>query len=336
MAETVFVTGGTGMVGASLARRLVADGHRVRLLVRSRLHPFLRDLSFEPVYGDLGDVPALIAGMTGCRHVYHVAGAISYRPRDAKRLYDTNALGTRNVLAAAVRAGIKRVVHTSSTAAVGLSARPDQILDETAPFDRRFQNDPYAWTKHLAEEEVARAVGEGLDVVVVNPSTIYGSGDIYGNTTAIFPSLKRGRVFAAPPGGTSVVSVEDVVGGLLLAMERGQAGRRYILSAERLTYFELLNRIAELVGGPPVRRTLPVALERPLAAVAGLASLVAPGLPVTSHVIRFSFGYRYFSPARARDELGWVPKLTFDQAVQAAIQFVDASRGEVLQGSRGR
>jgi dihydroflavonol-4-reductase len=141
-------------------------------------------------------------------------------------------------------------------------------------------------------------------------------------------------MFAAPPGGTSVVSVEDVVGGLMLAMARGQAGRRYILSAEQLTYHELLNRIARLVGGPPVRWTLPAALEWPLAGAAALASMVAPGLPLTSHVIRFSFGYRYFSPARARDELGWVPKVTFDQAVRSAIAFVEASGREVLEGAR--
>lgn len=325
MAETVFVTGGTGMVGANLARRLIEDGHRVRLLVRARLHPFLEHLPYQPVPGDLADLDALDAGMAGCSQAYHVAGAVSYRVRDRRRLFETNVHGTRNVLAAAARAGVKRIVHTSSTAAVGMSERPHQVLDETTPFDRRFESDPYMWTKHLAEREVVRAAEGGLDAVIVNPSTIYGSGDVYRTTSSIFRSLKDGRVFAAPPGGNSVVSVDDVVRGLLLAMERGQTGRRYILSAERLTYREMLDRVAGLIGGTPVRWTLPAVLEWPLAAVAGVASTLVPSLPLTPSVIRFSFRYRYFSSARARTELGWEPKTAFEEAVRAAWQFAAAA-----------
>jgi dihydroflavonol-4-reductase len=321
MPETVFVSGGTGMVGANLARRLVRDGHRVRLLVRRRLHPFLEGLSFEPIAGDLADVPALARGMAGCTQVYHVAGAVSYRARDARRLYETNVLGTRNVLAAAARAGVTRVVHTSSTAAVGLSQRPEEVLDEDAPFHPRFDADPYMRTKHLAEEEVARAVEAGLDAVVVNPSTIYGAGDVYRNTTAVLDGLKRGRMIAAPPGGNSMVSVDDVVSGLLLAMERGRRGRRYILSAERMSYREMLDRMAVLAGGRPLRWTLPAVLERPLAAAAAVVSAVAPGVPLSAHVIRFSFRYRYFSAARAERELGWTPRTSFDDAVRAALEF---------------
>lgn len=324
-AETVFVTGGTGLLGANLARRLVADGHRVRLLMRAQRHPFLERVPIEWIPGDLADVPALIGGMRGCRWVYHVAGAVSYRPRDARRLYDTNVLGTRAVLAAAAQAGVARVVHTSSTAAVGVSARAEQVLDETAPFDRRFGRDPYMRTKHLAEREVERAVADGLDVVMVNPSTIYGGGDVNRNTSAVFPGVQRGKVLAAPPGGTAVVSVGDVVDGHLLAMERGQKGRRYILSSENLSYLELLNRIARVVGGPPVRRTIPGALEAPLAALAAVASTVVPSLAVTAPVIRFSFRYRYFTAARARAELGWAPRVPLEEALRAAWRFfVDA------------
>jgi dihydroflavonol-4-reductase len=250
---------------------------------------------------------------------------VSYLPRDRDRLHKTNVLGTRNLLTAAARAGVERVVHVSSTAAVGMSAHPHQVLDEAAPFDPRFAADPYMWSKHLAEEEVARAVGRGLDAVMVNPSTIYGSGDVYRNTTAVFPSLRRGRVLAAPPGGNSVVSVDDVVNGILLAMERGRTGRRYILSSERMTYHEMLNRMAALLGAKPIRWTLPAALERPLAAAARLVSALAPGVPLSPPVIRFSFGYRYFDAARAAAELAWVPQTSFEDAIRAALQFADGS-----------
>ena len=326
-ANAVFVTGGTGLLGSNLARRLVERGHRVRLLVRERRHPMLEQLPIEWIPGDLADVPALIAGMQGCQSVYHVAGAVSYRPADAARLHETNVLGTRNVLAAAARAGVARVVHTSSTAAVGMSLRPDHILDETAPFDRRLDGDPYMRTKHLAELEVERAVATGLDAVMVNPSTIFGAGDVYRHTSATLPKLHRGKMFAAPPGGTAVVSVDDVVDGHLLAMERGQKGRRYILSSENVAYFDLLNRIARVVEGPPIRRMLPAVLEGPLTAIAALASAIVPGLPLTRHVIRFSFRYRYFSAARARAELGWAPRVPIEDAVRAAWRFYVDSGG---------
>lgn len=325
-ADAVFVTGATGLLGSNLARRLVETGHRVRVLVRARRHPMLERLPIEWIPGDLADQPALIAGMQGCRGVYHVAGAVSYRPADAARLHDTNVLGTRTVLAAAARARVARVVHTSSTAAVGLSARPDQVLDETAPFEARFAGDPYMRTKHMAEREVERAVADGLDAVMVNPSTIYGAGDVNRNTSAVLPGLQRGKMFAAPPGGTAVVSVDDVVDGHLLAMERGQAGRRYILTSENVTYWDLFNRIARVIGGPPVRRVLPSLLEGPLAMIAAVASTIVPSLPVTQHVIRFSFQYRYFSAARARAELGWSPRVTLEDAVRAAWRFLE-SRG---------
>ena len=181
-------------------------------------------------------------------------------------------------------------------------------------------------TKHLAEQEVERAVAGGLDAVIVNPSTMYGGGDVNRNTSAVFPGLRRGTMFAAPPGGTAVVSVDDAVTGHLLAMERGQRGRRYILSSENLTYLDVLNRIARVIGGPPVRRTIPAALEGLLAAIAAVAAAVVPSLPVTRHVIRFSFRYRYFSAARARAELGWEPRVPLEEAVRAAWQFfVDSS-----------
>jgi dihydroflavonol-4-reductase len=323
--ETIFVTGGTGMVGANLTRRLMEEGHTVRLLTRGRQHPLLDGLAIEQVRSSLQDEETLLSAMQGCSQVYHVAGLVSYRRSDTQLLHDTNVAGTRSVLAAALRAGVKRVVHTSSTAAIGYTDSADRILDESTPFDARFRRDPYMWTKHLAESEVAAAVQRGLDVVMVNPSTIYGAGDINRNTTAIFSSLQRGRMFAAPPGGTSVVSVDDVVSGMLLAMQRGKSGRRYILSAERLSYVELFSRIAMVLNVPPVSRTLPTSFRLPFAAIASLASALVPGAPVSSQVVHFSFGYRYFTSARAESELGWRSRVTIDEAIRAAYAFMNDS-----------
>jgi dihydroflavonol-4-reductase len=309
------------MVGANLARRLRQEGHNVRLLSRGRQHPLLSGVQAELVSGDLSDEASLARAMTGCSQLYHVAGLVSYRRSDTRRLHETNVVGTRNVLEAARKAGVRRVVHTSSTAAVGYTNSADRVLDENTHFDNRFRSDPYMWSKHLAEAEVAKAVAGGLDVVMVNPSTIYGAGDVNRNTTAVFAGLRAGKMKAAPPGGNSVVSVDDVVSGHILAMQKGTVGRRYILSSERLLYKEMFNTIARLLGGPPVQRTLPAVLRTPLALMASAASALVPGLPVSSHVIKFTFGFRYFSAARAASELGWQPRVSFEDAIRAASEF---------------
>jgi len=243
------------MLGGALIRRLVADGVPVRALVREPA-PALAELPVELVVGDLSDGGALADAMTGCSYVFHVAGLVSYRQGDAERLYQTNVVGTHNLLGAALDARVERVVHTSSTAAVGLTDDA-RVLDESEPFDSRFRRIPYMWMKHLAEVEVDAAVASGLDVVTVNPSTILGEGDVHQNAGRLFEQLALGRIRFAPPGGNSVVSLEDVVNGHLLALQRGKQGRRYILSNENLTNRELLSRISRVLGRGEIERTLP-------------------------------------------------------------------------------
>jgi dihydroflavonol-4-reductase len=248
---------------------------------------------------------------------------VSYRKADAERMYEANVIGTRNVLSAAMEAGVERVVHTSSTAAVGLSDGP-VVLDEDARFDPRFRDVPYMWMKHLAEVECTEAAAAGLDVVIVNPTTILGAGDVHLNTGKLFQQIARGSLAFAPPGGNSVVALEDVVDGHLLAMERGVTGRRYILNGENLEQVALLSRIAGALGRPPVRRVLPRWTEAPLAAGARLAE--AAGGALTPQVVFFSYRYRWFSAARAQKELGWSPRAGVDAAIEDAARWY-ASRG---------
>lgn len=261
--------------------------------------------------------------MSGCPRVFHVAGFVSYRRRDAERLYQSNVVGTHNVLGAALEAGVERVVHTSSTAAVGLSDEPN-VLDESAPFGARFRAIPYMWMKHLAEVEVAEAVAAGLDVVIVNPSTIIGGGDVNLNAGRLFRQIARGAVRAAPPGGNSVVSLDDVVSGHLLAMERGRNGRRYILNAENLPHREMLSRIAAAFGRAPIERELPRWTEKPLSMATAVTSRLTRSA-LTPQVVFFSYRYRYFSAARAHAELGWRPITSLDASIAEAIRWYEAS-----------
>lgn len=312
--KPVFVTGGSGMLGSALIRRLLAGGHSVRALARSP-SPFLESLPVERVAGDLSDAGALARAMRGCGAVFHVAGLVSYRAADAERMYQANVVGTQNVMAAALEAGVERVVHTSSTAAVGLRDEP-VVIDETEVFDPRFRRVPYMWMKHLAEVEVQSAVASGLDVVTVNPSTILGAGDVNRNAGRLFEQLARGRIRFAPPGGNSVVSLDDAVTGHLLALERGRAGQRYILSAENVTNRELLSRISRVLGRGDVRRVLPRWTEAPLRLAAGLTRG-----PLTPAVVFFSYRHRWFSAERAKEELGWVPASSLEAAAADAARW---------------
>lgn len=332
--STVLVTGASGMVGGGLVEMLVQRRESVRVLVRptSRTSTLER-LPAEIVRADLGDPAALARAVEGCARVYHVAGLVSYRRADAERLYQTNVAGTHNLLAAALDAGVRRVVLTSSTAAVGLS-EDGRVLDEAAPFDAGYARFPYMWTKHLAEVEAAEAVALGLDVVIVNPSTILGAGDVHLNTGRLFRQIAAGKVKAAPPGGNAVVALTDVVQGHLLAMERGRTGRRYILSAANLAHVELLGRIACALGRPPIRRVLPRWTEGPASLLAGLASWGGDAA-LTPQVVRFSYRYRYFRADRARSELGWVPATTVEDAIGNAARWY-AAHGVLKAADTGK
>lgn len=309
------------MLGAQLARRLVAEECRVRLLLRSPRHPLLEGLPLQEEVGDLERAPDVERATRGCRAVFHVAGLVSYRRADAEALYRSNVVATRNVVRAALRCGVERLVHTSSTAAVGWSASPDRVLDETGIGKDELRRIPYAWTKRLGEEEVLGGVREGLHAVIVNPGTIYGSGDVKRNTGGALLALQRGRLWFVPPGGQSVVSVQDTVAGHLLALERGAPGRRYILAAENVSYRQFFDRAARVLRVAPPRHTLPPATEGLVRLLARVGEVAWPTGPLSLGASLLLYRHRYHDAARARRELNWRPTVSLEEAVADAMRF---------------
>jgi len=316
------VTGATGFVGAAVARALEGAGWQVRVLARSGSNRGnLRHLAAQVVEGDLGDLNSLRRALEGCEGLFHVAADYRLGARDPKPLYRTNVEGTRNILSAARSAAVSRVVYTSSVATIGIP--PDGSPgDERTPVGLDNMIGHYKRSKYLAEELVRDAAKQGLPVVIVNPSTPVGPGDIKPTPTGqLILDAASGRMPAYVDTGLNIVHVDDVAAGHLLAFERGRAGERYILGGEDMTLQTLLAQIAVLVGRTPPRIRLPYAAVLPVAYLAeAVAKITGRSGRVTLEGVRMSRKRMYFSSAKATAELGyrWRPP---QQAFEAAVRW---------------
>lgn len=335
------VTGSTGFIGSQLCRGLLEAGWQVRAFHRptSRLEA-LEGLEVEYAAGDVTRPESLKPALRGVEAVFHAAAMLG-QPRRPESMYAVTVGGARNVLAAAVEAGVSRVVLTSSVAALGppveldpagslARARPGgpsawqpedfRLLDENHTWNYRPEWWPYGHAKYLAELEVQRAVASGLDCVIVNPAVVLGPGDINRVSGDIVIKTAQRRVPAAVGGGLNVIHVRDVVRGHLAALERGRRGERYILSGENLTVAGLLALIAEEAGVPAPRLTLPARLVRPLAGPAVLLGRFLP-LPLNGGILRRAGHNFWYDSTKAQRELGLTGLLSSRQAIRDALQW---------------
>ena len=301
------VTGATGCVGANIVEALLARGYTVRALRRatSKLDA-LAGLDPEYAIGDVMDEASLFAAMDGCELVFHAAAVSQYWRSGPEAIYAANVEGTRNVLRAARAQGVRRVVFTSSVAALGVPTRRGQVLDESATFNLRPAQFHYGHSKVLAEAEAQRAVAEGLDVVIVNPVPVIGQRDIHFVGGEILRTAKRGLLVATPPGGMGVVSAKATGEGHALAAERGRAGERYILNGENVSHRALMALAAEVAGARAPWITIPRGLMSPLAALVDLANRVRRATPlVDGSQLHLSMRDMYFDSSKAERELGF-------------------------------
>lgn len=318
-----FLTGGTGFVGANLARALLDAGWSVRALARAGSDTRNLDgLALEIVRGDLNDA-RLADAMRGSDAVFHCAAHYSLWRRDRDALFRSNVLGTRNVLRAAREAGVPRTVYTSSVAAIGAKAG-GAVADESYQSPPERLVGAYKLSKYLAEREALAAVDCGQDVVIVNPTTPLGPWDRKPTPTGdMLVRFLRGGMPAVVETGLNFVDVSDVCRGHLLAYERGVPGRRYILGNENLSLRELLTRVGALAGRTPPSASIPVWL--PLAVAWFDETILGrlgfePKIPIEG--VRMSREAMYYDASRARAELGFEPK-PIDGAIGAAIRWFE-------------
>ena len=315
------VTGSTGFIGSHLCRALLARGHTVRAFHRpgSPLRA-LEGLPVERVVGDVLDPASLGPAMRRVDWVFHVAAVVAHW-RDPRRLVETTVTGTRNVLVAARAAGVRRLVYTSSVAALGVPA-PGEVLDERHRFNYPAARWPYGHAKHIAEDHV-RGAADALDCVVVNPASVFGAVDLNLIGGQLIVSVARGRVPVTVPGGMNVVHVADVAAGHVAAAERGRRGERYILGGENLSHTAIVRVIAEEAGRRPPRLELPPALVAVAARLVDLPSALVC-LPVDGNLLRLSRHRFYYDIRKAGAELGLAPPTPFRTAVRDALTWYRA------------
>ncbi len=324
----VLVTGSTGFIGGALCKALVKRGFDVRALHRESSDlTLLKELPVEHAIGDLTQPSSIQTAMQDVEVVFHAAAMLG-TPKQFNRMYTVTVEGTETILEAALKAGVKRFVHTSSVAALGIPRKPsDQIhpndapwMDENHTWNYRPDYWPYGYSKYLAELEVQKAVFGGLDAVIVNPTYVIGAGDIYRKTSSLIVQMAKSKIPLVPSGGLNVVHIDDVVNGHLAAMEYGKSGERYILGGENLTLMHLIHKIAQVIDAPAPTILFPGRLARRFAVPINWLNPLLD-LPISIDLLRLAgYGF-YYQTDKARQQLSLNAPLRTEDAIQSAFDW---------------
>ena len=307
MLERVAITGATGFVGSAVARAFLAAGYAVRALRRA--HSTLDNLAgleIETATADLCEPQSFSAALAGCAGLIHVAADYRLFVPDPRLLYRVNVDGTRALMQVALAAGVKRIVYTSSVAVLG--HRDGARADEDMPATLADMIGHYKRSKFLAESEVWQLIGHAaLPAVIVNPSAPVGARDNKPTPTGkMVLDTARGRMPAYLDTGLNIVHVDDVAAGHVLAYERGQIGRRYILGGENLSLKDIFTTLARLAGVRPPRLRLAPGPLMPIAWLAETWARLTGTVPrLTRDELNMARHAMYYSSARAEHELGY-------------------------------
>jgi len=307
MTDTVLVTGASGFVGAAVARAALGRGFRTRVLMRQGSNRAnVAGLDVEPVEGDMRDTESMARALTGARYLFHVAADYRLWARDPSEIERNNLLGARATMQAALKAGVARVVYTSSVAA--LKPGNGGAVDETSRHTPESAIGAYKRSKLVAEREVERMVAEeGLPAVIVAPSTPIGPRDIKPTPTGrIIVEAATGKIPAFVDTGLNLVHVDDVAEGHFQALEKGRIGENYILGGTDVSLRSMLADIARLTGRKAPGIKLPRGPLFPLAyAAEAFARLTGKEPMLTADALRMSRYHMFFSSAKAEEALGY-------------------------------
>ena len=319
---TTLVTGATGFIGGHVTRALLKVGHEVRALVRPGQSVNMAYPNLSVVEGDLRDRAAVAAAVRGCHTVFQVAALYAFWLPEPQVIYDTNVGGTRNVLEAAAEAGVDRMVYTSTVGTVRFHANGTLASEEEDPAPGDLEGH-YKRSKFQAEREARYMATQGLPVIIVNPTAAVGLGDAKPTPTGqMILDFVRGRMPAYINTGLNIVDVEDVAAGHLLALKRGQPGRRYLLGNQNVTLREVFHMLARITGRRPPRLRLPywvaLAAGRIDHVVEGNLLRRAPRIPLEG--VKQARKRMWVDCSRAVRELG-MPQTAIEEALEKAVRW---------------
>ncbi len=330
------VTGGTGFVGSHVVHVLRDAGHEVRVLHRasSKLDA-LAGLDYESCIGGLLDEAALREACTGCDWVFHVAAVADYWQADVAEMYRVNVEGTRRLLRAARETGVKRVILTSSAAAVG-RREDDCPADESLDYGGRPQRFPYAYSKLMAERVARHAYHDyDQDVVTVNPVIVLGPGDLNLISGRFITEVLRLQwVIPVTSGRIGVVDVRDVARWHLAAAERGESGERYILGTANYDLRDWYAMCAQVVGVPAPFIPVPNFMLPLIASLVNALAQAGLHLPVDASQVRFSVKKLHYDYHKAHTELG-PPQIAMQQSLEDTYRWY-AEHGYLKPDPLGR
>jgi dihydroflavonol-4-reductase len=324
----VAITGASGLLGGNLAAVLVAAGHQVVATRRAGTKvAHLDDLAIEWRDGDLASRDSLARAFAGCEAVFHCAAAVSVEKIVTPEMRDTNVGGTERVIEACVTAGVKRLVHTSSVVAIGLTTT-GVPSDETARwnFDQEGLLDAYAITKHEAEEVVRKEAAHGLDAVIVNPTYMFGPRDARPSSGTLILKIAKRRVPGWTPGYNNFVDVRDVARGMIGAWHKGRRGERYILGGHDMTYRACFETIARVAGVKAPRIGVPYPLAKLLGRFGDVLESRGREPLVNSTQIAYAFTDKFrFRSTKAASELGYTYG-PLEPAIRDALAWFRAAK----------
>jgi len=315
----VLVTGGSGFIGSWVVRELLARGHSVRVLVRPQSNlANLAGTAAELVGGDVLDRASVEAAVAGCEGVVHTAGIVRFGGGE-ERLRAVNEAGVESVLGAALRAGVRRAVVTSSTAVMGGQREP-VVADEATSSNALELGIDYFTSKARGEEVALSMFEKGLPVVAVRPAVVLGPGDVYRSSAGTVLALARGSIPFYVEGGASFCDVRDVARGHVEALERGTPGEPYILGGTNLTTTDMVRRVAQASGAKPPRR-VPYLLALASAAAGEWIGRRRGREPrISAQLVRASHLYTFVSSERAVRELGYAIR-PFEETLRDTLRW---------------
>jgi len=327
-----FVTGATGFLGSHVARVLAEQGAELRLLVRTTSDlRNIKDLNADRVVGDLRDSASIEKALSGCEVVFHVAAdyRLWVRGRDSGEMYRSNVEGTRGLIEAARKQGVRRVVYTSSVATMGFTSTTNKgsVADEESPVSLAEMIGHYKRSKFMAEQAAVEAARSGVDVVIVNPTTPIGERDIKPTPTGriVLDFLKR-KFPAYVETGLNLVDATECARGHVQALEKGRSGERYILGGENLTLKQILDRLAAITGlkSPTVKLPYFFALAAGVVDETVTGRLLGREPRATIDAVRMGRKMMFVSSAKAERELGW-RTVPVDGALRRSVEWFRAN-----------